>query len=617
MRRGKTGVLFRYLPECVVDYTDAQTIGKVAKWQTKEAENINKLRFIEKIEQRIKFFSEKKWFPSPSSTEDYIFLEPEAVEIDVFPLTFSCKKCRRVHSFSSVKDFRNKTKNRECKCDCGGRLEQLDMIHYHECGKIESLRVQKCGVHGDATIILNKYNSDSLANWRWECLKCGKETGRVTSAWCSDCGRIMKTAPFRKSQVFYPWSVSLINILGENEELIYKSKEARGLIFADYLGLLKEQTLENLLKASEKDSCIQQEDFEKKIQDLIKDGLPSDYIEKVRRTFQKTSLYEKRKEILNYLEKYINKPRKEIEEEEMHEVATEIYEYLQAVQLENKESFSDVINKARETNNPRYAEIKQFPDAVKKIGIARMFVFNDLPIATGVFGYTRGSIDRGECVLRSFEKQRNKTPVYTVSSETEGIIIELDKWKVLKWLEKNGAAVDIPSKGDEFALKAWFINNVRLSQIPEYDEIPPDAKITKMVYKLTHSISHVLLKHASSLIGLDKNSLAEMILPNIPAIIIYSNNIQHYQLGGFFSLFESNIIPWVEVAEREVQNCIYDPVCLDTGGACHYCLHLSEISCVHFNRDLGRDVLIGKKMKNQPMVVGFWEDRFIKSLKEA
>ena len=119
-------------------------------------------------------------------------------------------------------------------------------------------------------------------------------------------------------------------------------------------------------------------------------------------------------------------------------------------------------------------------------------------------------------------------------------------------------------------------------------ELEEKEKITRLIYGLLHSISHSLMLTGSVECGLDKNSLAELIMPSIPAIIIYSNNIQNFQTGGMFTLFENNISPWIEKTLNKVERCIYDPVCMDHKSACHACLYLSEISCVHFNYDLGK-----------------------------
>jgi len=147
-----------------------------------------------------------------------------------------------------------------------------------------------------------------------------------------------------------------------------------------------------------------------------------------------------------------------------------------------------------------------------------------------------------------------------------------------------------------------------------FGEIDAESFITKTIYKLLHSISHSLVITGSVECGLDKNSLAELIFPSIPAIIIYCSNVQE-QTGGMVTLFENNIYPWIDKTIEKVNSCIYDPVCMDYKSSCHACLQLSEFSCVHFNYDLGRDVLIGKTTNTQKLI-GFWSREFQNILNE-
>jgi hypothetical protein len=61
---------------------------------------------------------------------------------------------------------------------------------------------------------------------------------------------------------------------------------------------------------------------------------------------------------------------------------------------------------------------------------------------------------------------------------------------------------------------------------------------------------------------------------------------------------------WLEAAADEVMYCLNDPSCIEGKKACFACLHLAEVSCEHFNRELGRDVLIGSP-SGAPKY-GFW-----------
>jgi hypothetical protein len=602
MRRGKSQVLFKYLPECIVDNSDTQTITKVTKWQTREFKEVNYMRVVSKLEKNMQRYSKKRFYPQIGNYTDYVFLEPINVEVDLFPLTFTCKKCGRISRFKNIGLFRKGTRNYKCP-KCEGELEQIDLIHYHECGLVESLQIRRCDQHGDDFVLLDKNNSDSPKNWQWRCGICGRVLGGVRG-YCNECGKQMHTAPFRKSQVFYPQSVTLVNVPGKNEKKIRSNQDLYKLILANYLGILEGLNLEKLLDAAEDDENVKE--FESKIQKLRDSGMPEEHIRQVASVFKVPDNYREKQKIIEQIDNIFFDS-----EDDTKDVALSIYEYTETLNLGKVTSIEDVIKESKNTDEPKvYKEL--FLKKMHGIGVAKSYVINDFPVLSAVFGYTRGSVDNSECILRSFEEDTKfpgRTPVYINATETEAIVLEFDRYKVLRWLQINGIVGEIPKKDDILGQKIWFLNNVHLSKIPLYDEINDEDVITKAVYKLIHTISHSLLRKASGIVGLDKDSLAEMLFPNVPAAVIFSNNSHDFQLGGLHTLFENSIVTWIDTAESGVEVCLYDPLCINGESVCHACLHLSEISCVHFNRDLGRDYLIGNK-NEKSNIIGFWNDIF-------
>jgi predicted RNA-binding Zn-ribbon protein involved in translation (DUF1610 family) len=610
MRRGKSQVLFRYLPESIVDYSDTQTIAKVVKWNTREFKEVSYTKVISRIERKIQLYQKKRFFPAAGSYKDYVFLEPISIDVDLFPLTFNCKKCGRIFRFNDINLFRKLTKNYKC-AKCEGDLEQIDLIHFHECGLVDSLQIKKCNneKHGYEYITLDRNNSDSPKNWQWRCKICGKFLGDV-KGYCSECNKPMSTVPFRKSQVFYPQSVTLVNVPGKNEGKINSSPDLYKLVLASYLDILEDFKLEKLLDATEDDENIKE--FESKIQKLRDSGLPENFLQQVIKEFKVPDNCNGKKKIIEKVDHLFSNS-----EEDIKDIAMNIYEYTETLNLGKITSIEDVI---KESQNNEIAGIDKsmFSKRMKDIGIEKAFVINDFPVMSAVFGYTRGSVNSDECTLRSFgedTKFPGKVPIYVNATETEAIVLQFDRYKILKWLQMNNLVTEIPEKNDILSQKIWFLNNLCPSHIPIYDETKEDEIITKSVYKLIHTISHSLLRKASGIVGLDKDSLAEMLLPNVPAIIIYSNNSHDFQLGGLHTLFENGILNWIDTTENGVEKCLYDPVCIDGESSCHACLHLSEVSCVHFNRDLGRDVLIGKK-NDTSNISGFWEGHIKESLVE-
>ena len=171
---------------------------------------------------------------------------------------------------------------------------------------------------------------------------------------------------------------------------------------------------------------------------------------------------------------------------------------------------------------------------------------------------------------------------------------------------------DLPQDMSDYGIKMWFLDRVRLDRITPFtpiDEIDTYGLITKRVYTLIHSISHALINEASEICGLDKSSLSEYILPNIPAVFVYCSNSQGFNMGALYSAFQSHFDRWLKHAKERSKKCIFDPICIDKEKACAGCLFLNEVSCQHFNKDLDRGYLCGYFDKQkQEKLTGFWED---------
>ena len=91
-----------------------------------------------------------------------------------------------------------------------------------------------------------------------------------------------------------------------------------------------------------------------------------------------------------------------------------------------------------------------------------------------------------------------KKNIYATRLETEGVLFELDRRRVLNWLLKNKLIQkqDLPLGMSDYGIKMWFLDRVRLDRITLFtpiDEVDSYSLITKKVYTLIHSISHALM----------------------------------------------------------------------------------------------------------------------------
>jgi hypothetical protein len=157
-------------------------------------------------------------------------------------------------------------------------------------------------------------------------------------------------------------------------------------------------------------------------------------------------------------------------------------------------------------------------------------------------------------------------------------------------------------------IRGWLAEN--MTPIPEYDTITlddPQEVISYHVYHLVHSFSHTVLKYATSLIGMERTSISEYLLPRSLSFIMYTNQRTDFSLGGMHALVESGLDDLLDEIDQSGNNCVYDPVCSRDGSKCFNCMFVSEVSCSHLNRNLGRDFLFGSKPMANRNLVGYWE----------
>jgi len=592
MRRGRTQAIYRYLPGSVVDYSDTHTIARVSGWNSREVVGINKERLVDEVMRRAAHFKVATGRNVLFKPEGIAVLEPISIEVELFPLTFICSNCGKAYYFRTIKEFNSAMRKSDYKClSCRSVLNQMDIVHYHKCGGLEGPRPEACRTHKYDDIVLDKKGSSSIYKWKWVCRVCGKETGNV-SFMCHDCRTPMDSSPFRKGAVFQPQSISLINVPKKRTGLREKK-----LLVASYLGLAEYSDIERL--NSQADAADHDRKMNEMIEEMRNEGVPEKYIEKMRGKL-KASKAKSQAEVFSELDPLMEG----LQGEALDLAANCVHDFQETLHLENVRSISDIVNSAVSSDGPTAKIAPLFVEKMNRIGIANAWIIGDFPMMRSTYGYIRGNAEPNDCILKSFPIDKiapGKIPIYSVSMETEAILLELDRRMVYEWLVNNKIVKEAIDADDEKQLKSWFFRNIRMDRIPVFDEIDDQDPLIKAVYSLTHTLSHALLRHAAGLIGIDEGSVGEIILPNIPAIILYSNQTADFQLGGMFTLMETSVIPWLDSSVFDMETCLYDPLCMETGAACHACLHISETACTHFNRNLGRNLLIGGNNW-----IGFW-----------
>ena len=253
-----------------------------------------------------------------------------------------------------------------------------------------------------------------------------------------------------------------------------------------------------------------------------------------------------------------------------------------------------------------------------KLGIANMQVSCDIQIINCTYGYSRRVADpknstNKNCRLKlnAYDRTRDGTAnlVYGAKLDTEGILFEISQRKIVEWLYENKIISEeqLPDLDDDVSVKKWFAQYVHSDVISMFGEIDDSEKITKNVFALLHSMSHAFMNAAGELSGLSSNSLTEIILVETASIFIYAQTSQGIPLGALSGMAESNYAYFLRKAFEEAKNCVFDPICTERDDtACSACLIIPEISCNHFNAELGRKYLYSIDGVDTP-TVGFWE----------
>jgi hypothetical protein len=251
-----------------------------------------------------------------------------------------------------------------------------------------------------------------------------------------------------------------------------------------------------------------------------------------------------------------------------------------------------------ETGRPKELDLRNPSDpsthVARQIGFSRIVLVSDYPIITATYGFSRAEYQPNQCRLNPFPAHPDyggKFPIFVDQVQADALLLSLNPDRVITWLERNGCQPMIPAGSDSnLARRAYFIQ--LLSETPLRETLLADRREERMVVGLLHTLSHLSVRQAALLCGLDRTSLAEYLLPRALTFALYCNHRFGATIGALTTLFEQSLADWLN-AIRETRRCVYDPVCRDHTGNCHACTHLAETSCRFFNLNLSRAFLFG------------------------
>lgn len=605
MERGIAQVLSNFNPGDLFDYGRFGVSMQVSEWSVEPLDDVDADRVADHIAGRVGSFRNGRQRPWSMVDEAEIdFYKPNRVFGEFRPLTVECEDCNYV----TYRDSASGLKYTKGRCDnCGGNLQQVAFVIVCECGELTDVRPRQCSQHGWDAVRLRRGSPEDMTTWRFACDICQKKCGDFGGE-CRACGEYQSSPrPLASGGVFYPQRDVLIDIppVGVDEgEIPYGETWCRILIAA-HLGDIDLDADGTTLEAvatktqttnSQVEELVEKlgEDKRAEIAETLAGGPPDrDTVVEENRdrvtlaseeTEEESSGYSlTAQELFTFLRctrGYEGDPA-DVEGRGRHPTTRSLSAYL------DDDEFVD-----------KYPQAKLYRDKLSRVNVADAWVVDNFPLLNLVFGFTRGSPNAAETDLRAFDHPYGDDglAVYGDRSPSEAIVLELDRAAVVDWLVENGVVneADVPSRDNDAELKRWFLENVDNTETQNpFTGI--DDEVTETVYTLVHSLSHSLMGTASEQCGLDSDSISEVVFPTIPAIVLYAQSMEHFALGGMFTLFKTRIHPWIDDAVDHAERCIYDPACSsdEQGAACHACLHASEFTCEYYNNALDRALLVG------------------------
>lgn len=635
MKRSKTQAVYRFLPEMWISEkgdSERAVSAKIKNWNYIKMSDIYE-DFIEgEVKRQIKLFGDRggdiSAFDISPDTHSFAIVEtacnegiPDIIG-EISPLVFYCSSCGTVSDLcnpDAVDKYTWKCKNP----DCGKwAVKQLQMIYACECGYAQPIKVPY--VQGVKDFKFRPNETQYKMFYRSGNSEKSAEFVQI----CPNCNSRLVPDNANSGRNYKPFTLKVINLVDQRNGQFYKKGiDAQKTIVCRWFDKLSTADYEEILNNIELafsdafKSDAQRRNVEQQVRALIDAGLlPPEMFESAVNNMLQNAPNTKS------VERYVAMcddlfSRKKTEDPVGYAEWLGHFSF-KLMQYDTLKYAKRIITLEEAIQRQLDMEFIDSPEEItalnQKMGIANMQVSCDIQIINCTYGYSRRVADpknstNKNCRLKlnAYDRTRDGTAnlVYGAKLDTEGILFEISQRKIVEWLYENKIISEeqLPDLDDDVSVKKWFAQYVHSDVISMFGEIDDSEKITKNVFALLHSMSHAFMNAAGELSGLSSNSLTEIILVETASIFIYAQTSQGIPLGALSGMAESNYAYFLKKAFDEAKNCVFDPICTERDDtACSACLIIPEISCNHFNAELGRKYLYSIDGVDTP-TVGFWE----------
>lgn len=635
MKRSKTQAVYRFLPEMWIsekDDSERAVSAKIKNWNYIKMSDIYE-DFIEgEIKRQVKLFGDRggdiSAFDLSPDTHSFAIVEtacnegiPDIIG-EISPLVFYCSSCGAVSDLrnpDAVDKYTWKCKNP----DCGKwAVKQLQMIYACECGYAQPIKIPH--VQGVKNFKFRPNETQYKMFYRSGNSEKPAEFVQI----CPNCNSRLVPDNANSGRNYKPFTLKVINLVDQRNGQFYKKGiDAQKTIVCRWFDKLSTADYDEILNNIELafsdafKSDAQRRNVKQQVRALIDAGmLPPEMFESAVNNMLQNAPNTKS------VERYVAMcddlfSRKKAENPVGYAEWLSHFSF-KLMQYDTLKYAKRIITLEEAIQRQLDMDFIDSPEEVtalnKKMGITNMQVSCDIQIINCTYGYSRRVADpknstNKNCRLKlnAYDRTRDGTAnlVYGAKLDTEGILFEISQRKIVEWLYENNIISEeqLPDLDDDVSVKKWFAQYVHSDVISMFGEIDDSEKITKNVFALLHSMSHAFMNAAGEPSGLSSNSLTEIILVETASIFIYAQTSQGIPLGALSGMAESNYAFFLKKAFDEAKNCVFDPICTERDDtACSACLIIPEISCNHFNAELGRKYLYSIDGVDNP-TVGFWE----------
>lgn len=589
MKRGKQQILLNHLPGKTFDFQGGP-ISRVASIRGYPSQTLNENVVLRRVKTQARAWDAALRPALSDRTLDnpgrFVLLEPTEVEAEMFPKVFCCQntQCRRVIDYSN----RDGIPPERCPACREGKLAQMRFVKIHRCGALEPLVPPACPECRCRDIGLAMRGSERIQAFRWICSKCGNAFplygGQCRHCeWTADSSdpriKDMSIEVHRAGRTYYPQSTVLLNIPYKELEGLFANPSYPLIVASKFLDMpgFADRPLASFgaAQSGAARAGISNNDLEA----IFAEGLSQEEI---------------LKQVRRVREARQNPP-------------TDANDALQMVCSETgvpggvwDNAASELLEAINPFENPKPGFVSKLSareggqELLNGLGLREISLIQDYSIINATFGYSRAEYSNNQCRLNPFPadpRYQGRLPIFVDQVQADALLITLDPKRVLRWLSANGVQPQLPpGTNRELAERAYFVRLFDEANLTH--TLGAGEPEHRLVFGLLHTLSHLCVRQASLLCGLEKTSLSEYILPRTLTIALYCNHRFGATIGALTALFEQTLPQWLE-GIRTARTCVYDPQCADHGSNCHACTHLAETSCRFFNVNLSRSFLFG------------------------